>query len=86
MANGLKNDRGEWVTAIGAPGSRERIKCQYPMLISDIEKARDYKDEPGSLDEFPFSWMDVEGWIKAHKVPKEDYQAIYYFFGFDDII
>lgn len=84
--NRIKNDRGEWVVAVGSPGSIERIKCQYPMLISDIQRARDYKDEPGSLDEMPFIWMDVEGWMDAHKVIQDDRGAIYNYFGFEDII
>lgn len=34
--NKVRNDRGEWVTAIGAPGSLERIKVERPVLIAKI--------------------------------------------------
>ena len=36
MANMIKNDLGETVWAVGAPGSIERIKCEYPNLIEHL--------------------------------------------------
>lgn len=37
MANYIQNDRGESVIAVGAPGSLERVKVQYPELIREID-------------------------------------------------
>jgi hypothetical protein len=36
MANHVKNDRGEWVIAEGAPGSIVRARCEWPDLIDRI--------------------------------------------------
>jgi len=36
MVNSVKNDRGEYVIAIGAPGSIARVKVEYPKLIDRI--------------------------------------------------
>ncbi len=36
MVNHVKNDLGKVVIAIGAPGSEERVKVEYPNLISKI--------------------------------------------------
>jgi hypothetical protein len=36
--NYVKNDKGETVIAIGAPGSIERVKVEYPGLIEDINE------------------------------------------------
>lgn len=36
----IKNDRCETVLAIGAPGSIERVKVQYPSLIQKIQNCR----------------------------------------------
>jgi len=36
--NTVKNDKGQWVTAIGAPGSIERVKVEYPALIDDLNR------------------------------------------------
>lgn len=30
--NYIKNDKGEMVIAVGAPGSLARLRCQYPKL------------------------------------------------------
>lgn len=35
--NKVKNDRGEWVTAVGAPGSLERVKVERPTLIERLD-------------------------------------------------
>lgn len=32
------NDRGESVIAVGAPGSIERVKCERPQLIEELNK------------------------------------------------
>ena len=36
--NSIKNDIGEIVTAMGAPGSVERVKVEYPSLIKKLNK------------------------------------------------
>lgn len=36
MANSIKNDRGVFVCAVGAPGSIERVKLEYPDLIDRL--------------------------------------------------
>jgi hypothetical protein len=36
----LLNDRGQRVEAVGGPGSRERVRCEYPVLIADMEHCR----------------------------------------------
>ena len=36
MFNHVKNDFGKDVQAIGAPGSEDRVKVEYPNLISKI--------------------------------------------------
>lgn len=36
MVNSVKNDRGKYVTAIGAPGSEARVKVEYPKLIDRV--------------------------------------------------
>lgn len=38
--NHLFNDRGQRVIAVGAPGSRERVKCEYPALIEELTALR----------------------------------------------
>lgn len=38
--NYLHNDRGQRVIAVGAPGSRERVKCEYPQLIEELQALR----------------------------------------------
>jgi hypothetical protein len=35
--NQIKNDRGQYVTAVGAPGSKARAAVQYPALIEKYE-------------------------------------------------
>ena len=35
--NKTLNDKGETVIAIGAPGSPERIKIEYPNLIEKLK-------------------------------------------------
>jgi hypothetical protein len=37
MANYIENDRGEMVIAVGAPGSIERAKVQWPELIRKLD-------------------------------------------------
>jgi len=34
--NHTTNDRGEYVIAIGAPGSIARVTVEYPMLIAEL--------------------------------------------------
>ncbi len=34
--NQTKNDSGQWVDAVGAPASVERVKVEYPALIDRI--------------------------------------------------
>lgn len=34
--NHLRNDRGQMVIAVGAPGSEERLRAEYPMLIEGL--------------------------------------------------
>ena len=36
MANHVQNDRGEWVIAVGAPGSMERVRVERPSLIERL--------------------------------------------------
>lgn len=36
----LFNDRGQRVIAVGAPGSRERVKCEYPQLVEELTALR----------------------------------------------
>jgi hypothetical protein len=38
MVNSVKNDRGEFVTAIGAPGSEARVRVEYPALVEKLNK------------------------------------------------
>lgn len=38
--NHLFNDRGQRVIAAGAPGSRERVKCEYPALLDELRELR----------------------------------------------
>lgn len=38
MANHIINDQGETVVAVGAPGSIERLKAEYPLLISGLNE------------------------------------------------
>ncbi len=38
--NTLINDLGEEVTAVGAPGSIERVKVEYPNLIQALQNQR----------------------------------------------
>ena len=38
--NSLFNDRGVRVVAVGAPGSRERVRCEYPALIAELQERR----------------------------------------------
>jgi hypothetical protein len=38
--NHVLNDRGETVIAVGAPGSVERARCEYPHLIEDLDVLR----------------------------------------------
>lgn len=35
--NKILNDRGEWVVAVGAPASIERVKVERPTLISALD-------------------------------------------------
>ena len=39
--NYIKNDKGLFVTAIGAPGSIERVKCEWPGLIERLNDLYD---------------------------------------------
>ena len=48
--NYVKNDKGESVIAIGAPGSIERVKVEYPGLIEDINN---YLETINTDDVFP---------------------------------
>lgn len=34
--NTIENDYGQVVIAVGAPGSQERVKAQYPKLINAL--------------------------------------------------
>ena len=34
--NKVQNDRQEWVVAVGAPGSIERVKIERPEMINSI--------------------------------------------------
>jgi|SRR5262245_4117717 len=36
--NEIKNDKGEWVVAVGAPGSVERVKVEWPTLIEAVTR------------------------------------------------
>lgn len=36
MANHVTSDRGETVIAVGAPGSIERVKVEWPALIEKV--------------------------------------------------
>ena len=36
--NVIKNDFGDWVEAVGCPGSIERMKVEYPKLISELNE------------------------------------------------
>lgn len=38
MVNSVKNDKGEYVIAVGAPSSEARVAVEYPKLIEDINK------------------------------------------------
>lgn len=38
--NVVENDRGEWVTAVGAPGSLARAQVEWPDLIEKIRTLR----------------------------------------------
>lgn len=38
MANKLKNDRGDFVWAVGQKGSKARAACQYPKLIETYRR------------------------------------------------
>ena len=38
--NHVRNDRGQLVTAVGAPGSEERLRCEYPALIERLTLAK----------------------------------------------
>jgi hypothetical protein len=38
--NTIKNDRGETVYAVGAPGSAARALCQYPALLEKVHSLR----------------------------------------------
>lgn len=38
--NCLFNDRGQRVIAVGAPGSRERVKCEWPALLDELQALR----------------------------------------------
>lgn len=35
--NQVKNDRGEWVVATGAPNSLKRFECEHPSFIAEVE-------------------------------------------------
>lgn len=70
--NKLKNDRGEEVVAIGAPGSPSRARVQYPDTIKKIVKMVDLKDD-GSFD---FPTNEVEQLFEKLKTPEEDRQGI----------
>lgn len=41
--NHLRNDRGEFITAVGAPGSPARVKAQYPALIARVKQNPDQR-------------------------------------------
>lgn len=34
--NQTKNDRGEWVVAVGAPNSLKRFECENPAFIAEV--------------------------------------------------
>ena len=51
--NSIKNDKGEMVTAIGAPGSIERVKVKWPALIEKLNTI--YKDALGH--EYSHVWF-----------------------------
>ena len=53
MVNHVKNDIGETVIAIGAPGSPARVKIEYPALIEKINKIywRGYESYGKAQDE-----------------------------------
>lgn len=36
MANSIRNDRGQWVPATGAPHSLARLIAEYPALIESL--------------------------------------------------
>lgn len=36
--NHIQNDKGEWVIAIGAPGSIARATVQYPLTIEILDE------------------------------------------------
>jgi hypothetical protein len=38
MANHIKNDKGESVIAVGAPGSVARMLCEFPVLIQTVRE------------------------------------------------
>lgn len=39
--NKIKNDYGEWVVAVGAPNSVERMRCKHPKLINRLKYRHD---------------------------------------------
>jgi hypothetical protein len=55
MANYVENDRGEMVVAVGAPGSLERVKVEWPSLIERLDNlwcnAQAYKSPGDRVDE-----------------------------------
>ena len=65
MANKLLNDRDEWVRSVGSPGSPERIKSEYPRLIKEIEKEKEYSRVNAYPDE-QYGWSNVEALMDLH--------------------
>lgn len=47
--NRIRNDKGEYVIAEGAPYSTMRMKCQYPALL---EQLTELKQSQGKLSLF----------------------------------
>jgi len=41
----VKNDMGNMVVAIGAPGSMARVQCEHPALINTLNECYDFSNE-----------------------------------------
>lgn len=43
MANKIMNDRGEWVTSVGAPNSMANLAVRRPWLLGELQLLRNIR-------------------------------------------
>lgn len=75
MANGTRNDRGERIWAVGAPGSPARVRDERPVLLERIARAANWAEVTDAIAVaclvWPLSRLEITSLLEvAGLIPK----------------